>query len=115
MLAAGFHFWNGLVRFFEEYSGLTIRSPRDSREVWIDFSTAIRVSDPDWIKAYEDRASRKLAPIGGYSHMTLCIAEDGAIYGGYDNEFGRIGSDICEAVDSLLNRPPVPLDMPVEG
>jgi hypothetical protein len=46
--------------------------------------------------------------------MTIYLGRDGSFYGGFDCEFGRIGSNMEEVIDGLLNcDPPTRLDMVV--
>lgn len=68
-------------------------------------STRQRVSDPEWCRTYEDTAGISLLPVGGQSHMTLFVDTQGAVWGGFDAEYGQLGATLDEVVHDLLVRP----------
>jgi hypothetical protein len=107
---AGFEILPELLEFLAEYTPLEIRSESGDRLLWIDAARAVTETDPDWASAYSNAIGTALAPIGGYSHMTIYLARDGRFYGGFDSEYGCIAPSVEELVDSVLNlHPPVRL------
>lgn len=100
--AGGFEVWAGLESILAAYCFLVIRDSVGSRSLWIEPARAVAAIDPEWIFDYERVLGVRLAPVGGYSHMTVMVGSDAAIYGGFDREFGRLGGSIEDAVDQLL-------------
>ncbi len=71
--------------------------------------------DAEWARAYEDVVGCRLAPVGGYSHMTIYHGADGKFYGGFDREFGLLGRDVADVVAGILfEDPPRRLTLVVE-
>jgi hypothetical protein len=114
--AAGYEPFEALTDLLAEFSPLTFRSDDSQRSVWIDGLRSATDADPDWAQEYGRLAGSLLAPIGRYSHMTIYVAQDGTLYGGFDREFGRLGADVKEALNGLLNQDPLPrLDLRAGG
>ena len=113
--SGGFAVWPGLDSVLAAYCFLVIADAEGSRFLWIEPARAVAVVDPGWIFDYEKVLGVRLAPVGGYSHMTVMVGSDSAIYGGFDREFGRVGASFEDAVDGLLcARPTVRLSMTLE-
>jgi hypothetical protein len=107
----GFRVWDDLLAFLAEYTGLVITSDDGARMIWIGAARSIRETDSEWARAYSDVIHGALAPVGGYSHMSIYLSQGGGFYGGFDSEYGRLASDFRELIDALLNQnPPVSLD-----
>ena len=114
--AAGLPFHLTVVEFVREFGGLKVEFPvlvRDDskwdanrgRKEWflIDPIKAIADCSVEWFKYYSERAGKPLCPIGQAhcGHAILLMAEDGAIYGGYDEEFWEEGESGIEALENL--------------
>lgn len=91
-----------LLDFLPEYTGLVVEA-NDGRFVRFDPQLAAHNTSPEWTRSYATLTSCDLVPIGEYSHMTIYLGADGLFYGGYDREFGRLGSTVREVLDRLLN------------
>jgi hypothetical protein len=112
--AEGYATWAGLQEFLREFSGLVISAKQTGRSVWFDAEKAVQDVDPAWPRAYAEIVGSSMVPVGGYSHMTIYMGRDGRLYGGFDNEFGCLGSNAIEALDGVLNGDmPTKLDMRV--
>lgn len=107
--AEGWATWPGLVNFLESFSGLEVTGGDGKRTVFIDAGNASANIDPGWGTAYSKALGVRLAPVGEQSHMTIYLGEDGAFYGGFDHDYGRLGADIFETLEAVLYfRPGMP-------
>jgi SUKH-3 immunity protein of toxin-antitoxin system len=107
---AGYPAWEKLIDFVVEYSGLVIQNRDGTRSLWIDPSRAVDDVDHKWVDDYGRLVGSELVPVGGYSHMTIYLGRDGALYGGFDKEFGPLGTDVQQLVAGILTQvPPTPL------
>ena len=104
--AEGYELADGLLVFLAEYSGLVVRADDATQSVWIDAARSASEVDAQWNRAYSAMIRSALAPVGGYSHMTIYLSEAGEFYGGFDYEYGRLGSNFRELIDVLLNEDP---------
>jgi hypothetical protein len=105
--AEGYELWDGLLVFLAEYSGLVVNADDAATpSVWIDAARAASEVYAEWSRAYSAMIRSALAPVGGQSHMTIYLSEDGEFYGGFDNQYGRLGSNFRELIDVLLNEDP---------
>lgn len=101
--AEKFEVWDDLLKFFNEFAGLTIWDDGAEWAVWIDGEKASQEFYLNWTVAYSRAIGQALAPIGGYSHMTIYMARDGGYWGAFDEEYGYLGESIFEVVDGVLN------------
>jgi hypothetical protein len=96
-----------LVEFLESYSGLSLAVDHDDRQDAIRFSAARACAGigTAWVLDYSARERVRLAPVGECyrQHLTLLLGEDGRVYGGYDNEFGRMGDTVLAALANLID------------
>ena len=88
--------------FFSEFSGLVIFAEDDRKSVSIDGHDAARRTDRGWCVAYADGIGSPVTPVGEYSNMVLMMDESGAFWGGYDDLYGFMGSDIVDLIGELL-------------
>ncbi|WP_326836840.1 SUKH-3 domain-containing protein [Amycolatopsis rhabdoformis] len=102
---AGFAVTRFVPRFLAGYSGLTIGSQDATRALVIDGHKAARCADPEWCTAYAQAIGMPVTPVGEYSHMTLVIDETGRFWGGFDQSYGLLGSDLVDVVHGLLVEP----------
>jgi hypothetical protein len=99
------------TNFLREYSGLTVKFYRNgfdrndgADEVWFSVSRACELLDPAWTEEYSRRARVQLVPLGATyrEHLALLIGVDGNWYGGFDDEFGLVGSDVLDLMENLI-------------
>ncbi|WP_082107257.1 SUKH-3 domain-containing protein [Chromobacterium vaccinii] len=105
----GYEIFQEALDFIKTLDGITFkhtsRSGESEGESCFDSILATKGFDRLWaIEVYEPIIGKKLIPIGqGYSrHLTYLISNDGAIYGGYDDFFCEIGSDVCKAIENII-------------
>jgi hypothetical protein len=111
----GYDLWSEAEDFLAEFSGLAIRV-HDRDPMIIDAADAVDVTYRSWVDAWSRRAGTYLIPVGAYSHLTVLLGRDGWLYGGYDNEFGRLGQTLAEVVaTTLIPEHPDRLGMPLEA
>jgi hypothetical protein len=69
----------------------------------IDPIKAIEGISPEWVEYYNECAGERLCPIGQarHDHATLLMAEDGSVYGSYDEEFWEEGKTGIEALENI--------------
>lgn len=98
--------FEAVADFLRAYSGLIINFDRagESDEIWFSGQRAASLIATAWVEDYSKRSGVQLAPVGAAyrEHLTLLIGEDGSWYGGYDDEFGSIGSNFLDALENLL-------------
>jgi hypothetical protein len=111
----GFRFWDDLLTFLAEYTGLEIASEDGARSIWIDARRSIRETGIEWGQAYSKAIQSARAPVGGYPHTAMYLSQDGKFYGGFDGEYGCLAPNFRGLVDVLLNQThPVSLDGRIE-
>ncbi|MCD0493619.1 SUKH-3 domain-containing protein [Chromobacterium violaceum] len=105
----GYNIFQEALDFIQNLDGITFKHPSKSGESEDEscFNSILATKGFDrlWaIEVYEPLIGKKLLPIGqGYSrHLTYLMSNDGAIYGGYDDFFCEIGSDICKAMENII-------------
>ena len=99
-----------VVDFLEVFEGLTIRFPNLKNgindDITLDFKKATELECPERIhEDYQPRIGKKLCIIGtAYrDHFVLIMAEDGKVYGGYDNYLVRISDTGIGAIEAIIN------------
>jgi hypothetical protein len=101
----GYPTWESLRGFLEEFSGLDVRVPRHGTtdSIWFASSKAARLVDKRWVEEYADRIGCRVVPVGAarQDHLLVLLAEDGRLFGGFDDELGELGDDVVEAVETL--------------
>lgn len=97
------------VHFIQSFHGITLshRSWNGDAddESCFDAIQATRGFDRLWaLEVYQPLIGQKLLPVGqGYArHLSYLIAEDGAVYAGYDDFFCRIGADVVAALENIM-------------
>ena len=114
--AAGLPLHHAVLEFVRTFGGLKVEFPvlvPDGSE-WdairggknwflIDPIKAIAGLSPEWFSYYSDRAGRPLCPVGEAhsGHATLLMAEDGTVYGGFDEEFWEEGKSGVAALENI--------------
>ena len=116
IIAAGLPLHLTVVEFVRKFGGLNVEFPvlvregsrwdanRDGKEWFlIDPIKAIASRSCDWFEYYSDRAGKLLCPIGEAhrGHAVLLMAEDGTVYGGFDEEFWEEGKSGIEALENI--------------
>jgi hypothetical protein len=96
-------------RFLEEYSGLVISWETHRNPLVLSGSEAARGVDAGWCEAYSEAIGLVLSPVGVYSHMTLYVDPSGGLWGGFDREYGQVGS-LLDVVRETFLEPPRPFD-----
>jgi SUKH-3 immunity protein len=104
---AGYSATEGQILFLNEFSGLQVHSNRGGRWdlFWIDIRKAASRAIPEWVEIYSDWSEDALLPIG-YSnseHLLILAGSDGSLYGGYDDNYERLGIGAVESLDNLLS------------
>jgi hypothetical protein len=71
-----------------------------------DALKAVKNVDCRWFEHYAERIGKPVTPIGecGQGHASLMIDGNGAVYGGFDECFGKIANSPEEAILELLDR-----------
>lgn len=105
----GYEIFQAALDFIKTLDGITFKYPSKSGESedesCFDSILTTKGFDLLWaIEVYEPLIEKKLLPIGqGYSrHLIYLMSNDGAVYGGYDDFFCEIGSDICKAMENII-------------
>ena len=88
----GFPVTPAAERFLSEYSGLQISWGTKSNPLILSGRVAARGVDSGWCEAYSGAVGLTLSPVGEYSNMTLYIDPTGELWGGFDAEYGQVGS-----------------------
>lgn len=93
------------------------RNPRSSDGCHFDAIRATNNVFPVTVRWWSERIHAPLVPIGEAftTHVTLVMATDGAVYGGYDDYLWKIGADGEDAIEALCSgREPLLLPEPGE-
>ncbi len=96
--------------FLKEFGGLIIRHPHfklkaSVEEVHFNPIVAIPGIYREKVEEYEEAMGMKLALIGEAEtgHMFLLLAENGAVFGGYDGSLILLGKSGYEAIQTLCD------------
>ena len=107
----GIHCSPAALRFVEEFEGSGFTYPRHPLEPGthrcaLDAERASRIVHGDRLRAYEQRAGRRLTPVGTAASgpLVLLVAEGGRTYGAYDAFLALYGESPEEALAHLLGR-----------
>jgi hypothetical protein len=89
---------------------LDLDLPAGRSDAVFDVKGAIAETYGSWVEEYEARIAARLAPIGSahHGHMVLMLADDGGFYAGFDDYLFHLGSDLSEALLSLMRGGPLP-------
>ena len=102
----GYGTWPSLLGFLAAFSGVQIFFNRNGRResAWFGAKRETAESYKAWVDDYTLRVGRRLAPIGrAYgTHLLLLAGEDGAFYGGFDDEFVHLGGSAEEMLNALV-------------
>jgi hypothetical protein len=116
IIAAGLPLYPVVVEFLSKFGGLRVEFPvlvpdgskwsenrGRSDSFVIDPIKAIADCSPEWFEYYSQRVGKLLCPIGEAhsDHATLLMGEDGAVYGGYGEEFWQEGKSGIEALENI--------------
>jgi hypothetical protein len=88
--------------FLREYSGLAVALPGRRDPLVIDGGKVARNADIGWSEAYSEEIDAVLVPVAEYSMMTLYVDPSGGLWGGVDNDFGRLGSTLPEVIEEAF-------------
>jgi hypothetical protein len=82
------------------------RDPTSSDGCHFDAIRATNNVSPETVRWWSERVRSPLVPIGEAStaHVTLVMATDGAVYGGYDHYLWKIGIHGEDAIEALCSR-----------
>ena len=95
--------------FLRQYSGLEISGESSANPLVLSGRVAARGVDPGWCDAYARALGVVLSPVGQYSNMTVYIDQSGELWGGFDEDYGRIGS-LLDLIHETFIGPPKPFD-----
>jgi len=105
---AGFHVGTQAKLFLREFGNLRLRYPdhkvpEHEDECSFDAVWAAGMAIPEAIEDYERAIGQRLTVIGEshHQHMTLCMDEDGRVYGGFEGVLVRFGESGEDAIDAL--------------
>lgn len=105
----GYSAFQAGVHFIQSFNGITLKhrswDGKAEDESYFDSVLATQGFDRLWaLEVYQPLIGKKLLPVGqGYSrHLSYLIAEDGAMYAGYDDFFCEIGTDIISALENII-------------
>ncbi|OLF05243.1 hypothetical protein BLA60_36925 [Actinophytocola xinjiangensis] len=95
-----------VTEFLREFSGLTIGFMRygSPDELWFAADRACESVSLAWAEDYSQRVGVAMLPVGAAyrEYLTILIDENGAFYGGFDDEFGSLGVGVLEMVDNIV-------------
>ncbi|MEE1763527.1 SUKH-3 domain-containing protein [Streptomyces sp. SP18BB07] len=107
----GIHCSPAALRFVEEFEGSGFAYPRHPLDPGthccaLNAERASRIVRGDKLRAYEQRAGRRLTPVGTAASgpLVLLVAEGGRTYGAYDAFLALYGESPEEALVHLLDR-----------
>ncbi len=116
IVAAGLPLHTVVIDFLRQFGRLRVEFPvlvpadpkwnanRGGKDWFvIDPIKAIEGISLEWFEYYSECAGKLLCPIGmaHHDHATLLMAEDGSVYGGYDEEFWEEGKTGVEALENI--------------
>ena len=105
ILAEGLPYLDAADAFLKKYGGRHFIKYEERQNGWsqpkkvvsislahFDALRAVESIDSRWFQHYVARIDKLVTPIGmcGQEHATLMIDEEGVVYGGYDECFGKI-------------------------
>ena len=106
LTAAGFATWPGAVSALQNLGVFEIEFTRRGRvdRFWVDAAKASSLLDASRVDKYEVRVASRLIPIGcAYNeHMVLLLAEDGRVFGSYDDFLALLGENVFAAIELFL-------------
>ncbi len=104
----GYAVFPPVEEFVAAFGNLTIsfphyRDPTIIDHCHFDVAQAVRNVFPENVSYWSDRVGDPLCPIGEAfsNHMTLLIADDGAMYGGFEETLVKLGDNGDEALNNL--------------
>jgi len=92
--------------FLRQYSHLTMQMPGKSNPVIVDGVVAARHAFVGWGEAYSAAIGQRLVPVGEYSNLMFWIDPDGDIWATFDDDYGRAGASLHEAIQGLFFESP---------
>lgn len=106
LTTAGFETWPTALSTLQKLGVFEIKSMRRGRvdRFWVDAAKASSMLDASWAEKYQVRVSSRLLPIGcAYNdHMVLLLAEDGRVFGSYDDFLALLGENVFAAIELFL-------------
>ena len=104
--AKGFGVTPAAEALLREFSRLTVQAPGKSNPLIIDGMIAARDASVGWAEAYSAALGCQLIPVGEYSNLMFWIDPDGAIWATFDDDYGRAGASLHEAIQGLFFESP---------
>lgn len=110
LLSNGFVWGDHIDSFLREFGNLSFSfKDKDSNKETFHFFPLIALSQVDkaWIlENYAQRIGKKLCIVGQShrGHITLSMAEDGSVYGGYDDFLCYMGGSGEKVIENLINQ-----------
>lgn len=108
LTAMGYEVGDAGVGFLRSYGSLEVfyphrRDPTSPDGCHFDAVTAARNIPPATVQWFGERVGSALVPIGeaDSGHMTLMMAKDGVVYGGYDPYMWKVGANGDDAIEAL--------------
>lgn len=97
--------------FLREHSGLIISDDTTTNSDPVVLNGALAAYDTGcgWSERYSEAIGMVLSPVGVYSHMTVYVDPNGSLWGGYDADYGQIGS-VLDLIHETFIGPPKPFD-----
>jgi hypothetical protein len=102
LINAGFPITPAALAALREFSGLTIQGPNPANNVTINGEQIVLSVFPSWFDRYNEAEGHTFTPIGENGPMVVMIDETGSVWGAFDDEYGRIGDTVPEAVYDML-------------
>jgi hypothetical protein len=115
LVRAGHPALRPVAEVLTEYADLVVVSASGDMSLWISGTRAAAESDVGWCMAYSGELGVRLVPVGGHSHMIILVDETGGFWGGFDDEYGRLGDTLEDVIHGvLISTPPVQFDRRLE-
>ena len=113
VVSEGFQTTPAAEGFLREYSGLRVSWETKSNPLVLGGRVAARGVDSSWCDAYSEALGFTLSPVGQYSNMTLYVDPNDDLWGGFDDDYGRLGS-LLDVIRETFLEPARPFDRRLE-
>ena len=98
----GFVVSSAAEEFLHHYSHLTIEVPGKSNPMIVNGVVAARHAFVGWGDAYSAAIGKRVVPVGEYSNLLFWVDPDGDIWASFDDDYGRAGASLPEAIQGLF-------------